>query len=139
MSASREIAITNRPGDRALVLNALEGFFREHDLPSRPLHDLQLALEEHLTNITSYGFVDDATHSILVRIALGCGSVRIEVQDDGQAFDPLKHPSPDVTLPMDERPTGGLGIHMIRKSVDSLEYRRERGHNVLVMQKNVTC
>jgi anti-sigma regulatory factor (Ser/Thr protein kinase) len=137
MSASREITITNRPEDRAIVLDALERFFGEHELPSRALHELQLAVEEHLTNICSYGFADDAAHTIIARIALVRGAVCVEVEDDGRAFNPLSHPAPDLALSIDERPIGGLGIHMIRKSVDALEYRRERDRNVLMMRKNI--
>ena len=137
MSASREIAITNRPGDRALVLDMLEGFFREHHLPDRPLHELQLAIEEHLTNVVSYAFDDEATHPIVMRLVLQDATLRIEVEDDGRPFNPIAHPAPDLTLPIDQRPIGGMGIHMIRKSVDDLEYRRERDRNVLVLWKKV--
>ena len=139
MSASREISITTRPEDRATVLDELERFFHDQALPSRALHELQLAIEEHLTNISSHGFDDDSAHPIVVRIRLDDRTVRTEIEDGGRAFNPLTHPAPDLTQPIDDRPVGGLGIHMIRGSVDALEYRRERDRNVLVMRKHIAA
>jgi len=139
MNARREFTITTRPEDRAIVLDGLDEFFRAHRLPVRPLHELQLALEEHLTNISSYGFADHAAHTIHVRVALEGGSLCVEIEDDGREFNPLTHPAPDLTVPIAERPIGGLGIHMIRKSVDALEYRRDGNCNTVVMRKNVAA
>jgi anti-sigma regulatory factor (Ser/Thr protein kinase) len=71
----------------------------------------------------------------LVRLEINPPELRVEVADDGCPFNPLEHPSPDVSLPLDQRPIGGLGIYMMRKSLDQLEYRREQERNVLVMVK----
>lgn len=56
--------------------------------------------------------------------------------DSGVPFDPLKREDPDVTLPADERPVGGLGIMMVKKLMDSVGYERKDGRNVLTVLKN---
>ena len=61
----------------------------------------------------------------------------VEVEDDGRPFNPLAQPEPRVSQPIDERPIGGLGIHMMRKSLDGMEYRRAEGKNILLMIKRL--
>jgi anti-sigma regulatory factor (Ser/Thr protein kinase) len=100
------------------------------------MHDLNLALEEILTNIMSHGYVDEREHEIRVSLSLQPGAVRIEVEDDGRPFNPLQAPEVDTTKPLDERMAGGLGIHLVRRLMDGLEYKRERERNRLTMRKN---
>lgn len=132
-----ELTLLNRRTEIARTQDELERFAARHGFPERKLRDLQVALEEHLTNILHYAYGDDAPHRISVRLEINPPELRVEVADDGRPFNPLEHPSPDVSLPLDQRPIGGLGIHLMRKSLDGLEYRRENGKNILVLIKRV--
>ena len=98
---------------------------------------MQLALEEHLTNILSHGYNDKLEHQIRVWVQLNTPELRVEVEDDGRPFNPLEQPSPDLSQPIEERPVGGLGIYMMRKSLDGMEYRRQAGKNILAMSKRI--
>lgn len=113
----------------------VERFGEEHDLAPKVVFDLQLALEEVFTNIVSYGYEDDQVHEVHVEIAVQDGTVTVRVEDDGRPFDPLQKPPPDVTAPLEERAVGGLGIYLVRKLMDSAEYRREGGRNILLLSK----
>jgi anti-sigma regulatory factor (Ser/Thr protein kinase) len=137
MTDHLELSLLNRPPEIARLQDELEKFAARHSFPGKSLHAVQLALEEHLTNIMRYGYDDDREHHIKVRMAFCTPELRIEVEDNGRPFNPLAHPSPDLSLPLDQRPIGGLGIHMIRKSLDALEHRRENDRNILVMLKRV--
>jgi len=151
--------LTNQPEEKQKLLQALQEFARDHRLPKKVLQAADLSLEEHLTNIMKYGFDDAQVHEIMVRLEMvdgsaceiGAGEVgsdsrglisqamfQIEVEDDGRAFNPLEYPEPDLNLPLSERPIGGLGIHLIRKFMDELGYRRKDGRNVFQMRKKVT-
>jgi serine/threonine-protein kinase RsbW len=122
-------------GEKARLLAAFEAFARKNKL-SDPVHKAaDLALEEHLTNILSYGFSDTAEHVIELHIHIADASLVIEASDDGRPFDPTKYPEPDLTVPADKRKIGGLGIHMIRQAMDSVEYNRANGRNILRMRK----
>ena len=63
--------------------------------------------------------------------------LRVEVEDDGHPFNPLDRPAPDLSKPVNERPIGGLGIYMMRKALDGMDYRRADGKNILVMIKRL--
>lgn len=137
MTHQLDLTLRNRADEIARAQDQLEQFSAAHHFPDRKLHEVQLALEEHLTNILHYGFDDHGEHPIQIGLELDDTELRIQVRDDGRAFNPLAHPAPDLSLPIDQRPIGGLGIHMIRKSLDGVEYCRKDGKNILVMIKRI--
>jgi anti-sigma regulatory factor (Ser/Thr protein kinase) len=137
MTNQLELTLLNRQPEIARAQDELERFAAAHNVSGRPLYELQLALEEHLANIVNYAYEDNAPHHITVRFGFKSPEIRIQIQDDGRPFNPLDHPPPGVSLPVDQKPVGGLGIHMMRKSVDGLEYRRESDRNILEMIKRV--
>jgi len=132
-----DIAIKNRPEDKPLVRAALAQFAREHQLAPSVVRAFDLALEEFITNILSYAYNDGKEHRILVSFQFGSAEVCVRLEDDGKRFNPLDQPAPDVTLPLADKPLGGLGIYMARKSVDRMEYVRRKGRNVLTLVKKI--
>jgi serine/threonine-protein kinase RsbW len=131
-----QIVLKNQPSEKQKVVHALEQFGRDHQLPDEILQAADLALEEHLTNLMSYGFADNTEHLIEVRFAIGSHFV-IEVEDDGTPFNPLQAPEVDTTVPLEQRPIGGLGIHLMRRFMDEIEYHSEGGKNILRMGKRL--
>lgn len=115
----------------------LEAFAQEQKLPSAALQAADLALEEHLTNVLSYGFQDKGNHQIIVKLEVVAGEFLVEVQDDCRPFNPLARPEVDTSIPLDQKPIGGLGVHLIRRFMDHVEYRREGGKNIFSMRKRV--
>ena len=59
----------------------------------------------------------------------------IEIADDGRAFDPLQAPAPDIGASLQDRAMGGLGIYLVRKTMDTVAYRRQDGRNVVTLTK----
>ena len=96
---------------------------------------LNLALEEWVVNVISYAYDDRALHTIELRLWRGDRDLRIEVEDDGQPFDPTAQAEADTTMPIEHRSIGGLGIHFIRKTVDRFTYRRENNRNIVTLVK----
>jgi sigma-B regulation protein RsbU (phosphoserine phosphatase) len=130
-----EIKLTNKLSELDRVNQTLTEFGRRHGLAANVVHDLNLALEEILANIISYGYTDDREHEIRVNLSMQPGELSVEVEDDGQPFNPLEAPEPDTTKPLEERTIGGLGIHLVRKLMDGLEYNREDDRNLLTIKK----
>jgi anti-sigma regulatory factor (Ser/Thr protein kinase) len=139
MSESLTIPVRNELAELERVALLIEEFGRRHGLPTRTVFELNLAIDEVLTNIISYAFLDTVAHEIVVRLSTTTpsGTVVVEIEDDGQPFDPTCCAPPDLTQPIDDRPVGGLGIHLVRRLMDSLAYRRQRDKNVLAMRKFV--
>jgi sigma-B regulation protein RsbU (phosphoserine phosphatase) len=135
MREALEIKLTNKVSELDRFNQTLAEFGRRHGLAPRVVHDLNLALEEILTNIISYGYTDNREHEIRVSLSAQPGEVKAEVEDDGQPFNPLEVPEPDTTKPLEERAIGGLGIHIVRKLMDGLEYKRQGERNFLTIKK----
>ena len=110
-------------------------FGENNNLSSKVLYALNLALEEILTNIISYGYEDNNEHHIVIRLSLKDEELVAEVEDDGRPFNPLEVPEPDISRPLEDRQIGGLGIHLVRNLMDGLEYSRHEAKNLLVMKK----
>jgi sigma-B regulation protein RsbU (phosphoserine phosphatase) len=132
-----QFTLKNRIAEIAKLGERLGEFAAVHELTPSVLHDLNLALEEAVTNIISHGYSDDREHEILVRIRVELGEVIAELKDDGRPFNPLTAPEADVTTSLDERTAGGLGIHLMRKLMDGIQYQRLESGNLLIMKKNI--
>jgi anti-sigma regulatory factor (Ser/Thr protein kinase) len=132
-----EVSLHNRREEIAAVHQALDGLATQYNLPSRLVTHLHIALEEHLTNIISYGYQPGQVGTIRVRFMLESSALRIEIEDNAKAFDPTAAPEVNVLVPLDNKPLGGLGLLMIRKSADELEYRRADGRNLLTIKKRI--
>lgn len=97
---------------------------------------LALALEEVVANVIHHGFAGRRPpHRIEVRLAIGAASLIATVIDNGIPFDPSSTPDPTLSLPVEQREPGGLGILLIRRMVDRVEYRRVGGENRLRLEK----
>jgi anti-sigma regulatory factor (Ser/Thr protein kinase) len=130
-----EIKLSNKLSELGQFNQTLAEFGRQQGLAAKVMHDLNLALEEILTNIISYGYTDEQKHEIKVSLSAQPGAVRVEVEDDGRPFNPLEAPKPDTTGSLEERTIGGLGIHLVRNLMDGLEYKRKLKRNLLTMTK----
>lgn len=132
-----QIVVRNELAELERVSHEVEAFGAAHGFAHKVIFQLNLALDEILTNVISYAFTDGAAHDIVLRLAVSAGEITVEVEDDGQAFNPLDVAPPALDAPLVERSVGGLGLHLVRQVVDRLAYRREEGKNVLVLKKAV--
>ena len=136
MSRVSEVFLNKRQEIQRLGAVA-ERFGADHGLSDDDMMAINLVLDEVITNIIDYGYDDQADHEIRITMAVEGDRLTIEVEDDARDFDPLKAPPPDLDLPLEERPVGGLGIHIMRSMMDAVEYQRRNDHNVLTMRKTI--
>ena len=100
---------------------------------------MNLVLEEMTLNVMTHGRAGGA-RELEVVVICDADSVSIEIVDDGPRFDPLSEaPLPDTDAPLDQRPVGGLGVHLVREMMDEIDYRYEDGRNHLFMRTNKTA
>ena len=132
------IELRNDLSELERLTERLREFGARHALSARTVNELNLALEEVITNIILYGFDAGTQHQIRVDVRLEDAQLTTRLEDDGRAFDPLAVPEPDLDVPLEERKVGGLGILLVRRLMDEVTYSRQDGRNVLVMIKRTT-
>ena len=137
MSEVIAVELKNQLSEIERLARIVDDFGRRHQIEVQIIYTMKLALDEILTNIISYSYDDAKDHIIVIRLSLDQEKWTVEVEDDGRPFNPLNAPEPDTKQLLGERPIGGLGIHLVRKLIDELEYRRQNDRNILVMRLKV--
>lgn len=94
------------------------------------IQELELATEEALVNVIKYAYPEEAG-PVEMRCDVVDDRVKIEIMDAGIPFNPLSQGEPNLTASISDRKVGGLGIYFIRQMMDEVEYRREKGKNIL--------
>jgi sigma-B regulation protein RsbU (phosphoserine phosphatase) len=112
----------------------LQAVGRELGVCAEAAHDLQLALEEVLANVVRHGYGAEAG-PIEVRATTAGDCLRLEVRDRAPRFNFLEQAPPALDNPLDERPAGGLGVYLVRRLMDRVEYAFEEGENRLVLER----
>jgi anti-sigma regulatory factor (Ser/Thr protein kinase) len=123
------LSIRNELAELGPLNREVHAFLATAALPEEVTYAIDLSLEELVTNVIKYSFEEKGTHQIGVRISLEPGEAVLSVEDDGRPFDPLAAPAPDLDIPVEQRPSGGLGIHLVRAVAGKVTYRREAGKN----------
>ena len=99
---------------------------------------IDIAVEEIFINICKYAYQPDKGRAV-VRVEVSDDPVQVKITfiDHGKPYDPLLKDDPDVTLSADERQIGGLGIFMVKQTMDAVEYQYKDGSNILTLVKNL--
>lgn len=133
MSASASLKITPTMDELERITAIVEDLGEQDDWPPDLIFKVNLVLDELSVNIVNYG---EEASEIEVCLDADAEEVRVEISDDGRPFDPLTDAiEPDLDAPLEDRPIGGLGIHLVREMMDELHYSREDGKNRLAMVK----
>jgi serine/threonine-protein kinase RsbW len=130
-----ETTIRNRREELPLVVEAVDRFAAEHQLSGDVVNDMQVALDEVLTNIMNYGYTDHAEHSIWICLKVFDNVLEATIEDDGVPFNPLDNAAPDTRVPLRERRIGGLGLHFVKNLMSEVSYDRVGDRNRLVLRK----
>ena len=117
------------------ITTFIEDKLKELGVSDDFLAKMGLALDEAVTNVVLYAYPDQKGKVRLTLRKTG-DIIAAEIRDQGKPFDPTLAPPPDLAVPLEQRKIGGLGIHLMRKSVDELSYRRENDTNVFTLSKS---
>ena len=133
MSARLKMKIETRLEELNRVFDAVRDFGEREGWPTETVFQIDLALEELTLNTINHGH-DGGLHEIEIAVKSEPDAVTIEITDDGRPFDPLNDaPQPDVGAAIEDRPVGGLGIHLVRTMMDEMSYRREGDKNRITL------
>ncbi len=120
------------------VFDFIHQQLEEVDCPPKAMMQIDLAVDEIFANISNYAYnpeVGDA--KIICNVENDPLRVEIEFEDKGIPYDPLAKADPDITLSAEERQIGGLGVYLVKKNMDSVDYRYEDGKNILTIKKEI--
>jgi len=127
--------IKNKLEEMPMVIDHFEAFGMENKLSFAVIQKFNIALDELLNNIISYGFNDEQEHEIEVDVELRVLRLIITIKDDGFPFNPFRNDPPDTMLTIEERNIGGLGIHIVKNLVDEYDYKRQTNRNIITLIK----
>ena len=114
----------------------LNGIFEREHLDMSMLPQIDLALEEAVTNIIMYAYPEGEKGTAELTVEVADGQISATLIDSGTPFNPLQQQEANLDVSLEERKIGGLGIHLIKEIMDVVEYAYEDGRNVLKMKKN---
>lgn len=137
MTAKLTLVLAASKESMPLLTQAVDDFARQHGLDQRTTHDTQLALEEVVHNVIVHGHREQEQETVVVRLTLLSDELLLEVEDTAPPFNPLEHADPDLDLPPEDRQIGGLGIFLVRRIMDRVEYQFQEGRNHLIMGKKL--
>jgi len=126
-----KIKIKNNLEELNKLTNIVEEFCDKNDIGIKITFQMNLILEEIITNIVSYGYNDKSSHDIMVKLDLKDDLLICVVSDDGISFDPLIVEKPKLDEGVEKRKIGGLGIHFVKSMINDISYKRNDGKNIL--------
>ena len=129
--------LDNKLSDLKALNQHLIDFGRDIGLPELSISEINVCLDELFTNIVSYGFKDGREHKIKFTIKADDTMLIATMEDDGVPFNPLKKKAPELPKDIDSAQIGGLGIHITRELMDTINYERKRGINRVTIKKSI--
>ena len=136
LPATHRLVLRNEVNQISLLPAFVEDTVKASKLDHGMTDSLNLALEEAVTNVILYAYPEGASGDVLIDAAAGEKALYFTITDTGKAFDPTTKEDVDINAGIEDRPVGGLGIHLVRKIMDDVRYERIGGKNVLYLTKN---
>lgn len=131
------ITIANKIEELPVLTQKIEEIGDKWELPIPIVMNINLVLEEAVTNIIFYAYTDKIQHEIAIDINLNNKQLILQISDNGRPFDPTKKEKPDTSLSVEERQIGGLGIFLIQQIMDQVLYKRDDNKNILILKKSI--
>ena len=135
--AQRQLSFTNDLSHVERVNKWVEDFCTELHMGESDATSMKLAVEEAVVNVINYAYPENTTGPITIEASATATALKWIITDSGVAFAPTDAPDVDTSLSAEERRIGGLGIFLVRQLMDTINYERIDGHNVLTLTKNL--
>ena len=119
------------------VISFLEENLESLGCPFKEEQQMCIAVEELFINIVNYAYPESAGPADVEIRELPGRVIEVILRDGGVPFNPLELKDPDITLKAEDRQIGGLGIYMVKKSMDEVTYQYENGQNILILRKKI--
>lgn len=133
----KELTIEATPENVEIVVEFINEMLKEYGCGNKERVAIDVAVDELFSNIAFYAYNPETGNAtVQVDVIKEPLSVEITFVDNGKPYDPLAKEDPDTTLSTEERGIGGLGIFIVKKSMDAVDYEYKDGKNILKIKKN---
>jgi sigma-B regulation protein RsbU (phosphoserine phosphatase) len=132
-----EVRIKNRMPDIDVVEERFHAFAARNSISETDRQTMSMVMDDLLNNVISYAYPQGGDHVIVVDMTLKGSRLVLMIEDDGIPFDPFHAEEPDVGLSVEERGIGGLGIHLVRETMDEHHYQRRANKNIVILVKEL--
>ena len=133
-----ELVINNDISELDKLQATIDKLSETWELQAKISMNINLVLEEIISNTFFYGYEDDEKHKIILKFTKEEKYIEIEITDDAREFDIADTEDfNEVNKSVDERKIGGLGIHFVKTLMDNVEYRREDNKNIILLRKEI--
>ena len=133
----KKLVLKNEISEISKLAAFIEELGQELDLTPDLVFNLNLVLEEAVSNVILYAYSKGEQQEISLSANVSDNNLVFVLTDSGKEFDPTQAPDADITLSAEERQIGGLGIFLIRQIMNQIEYQRIDGKNVLTLGKQL--
>jgi len=131
----KELTLRAETDNLNQVLDFVNGLLEEKNCPMDLMFELEIAVEELFVNIAHYAYAPDVGEAT-IQVSFEGKKVIITFMDSGIPYNPWAKKDPDITLSLEERQIGGLGIYMVKNSMDEVDYVYKDGKNIVTIKKN---
>jgi len=138
MTEQTTLILKNDVSELERVMSFVSELCTRNSISPEMEYDLNLAMDEMVTNVAKHAYPQGGEHHFTVQISLSEKEFVARIEDDGMEFNPTEHPTPDLDAPLEKRKEGGLGIFLVRQIMSSVEYQRAAGKNLITLRKKLT-
>ena len=137
MATELSIQLSNNRPEIRNLRNRFDIFAKDNKIPKKAIPDVQLALDEIVTNTIEYGYEDDDKHLIDIKFTFNKESLKITIIDDANPYNILDKENPDTSLSLEDKPIGGLGIYLVKHLMTNIDYDYRDGKNHILLTKSL--
>lgn len=131
-----ELTLTAKTENLDEVLDFVNEQLEAQGCSMRAQLELDIAIEELFVNIANYAYIPEEG-SVTIQVDFHGDMVSVIFIDGGTPYNPWEREDPDITLSAEERQIGGLGVYMVKKSMNHVDYTHQDGKNILTIQKQL--
>ncbi len=135
----RQLTLSNDVQETPLLGDFVTEVCESLGIDSSTSKKMNLAIEEAVVNVMSYAYPDGTQGEVRIMAEADDLRLKIVISDDGQPFDPTAYNKVDISKSAEDRDIGGLGIHLMRRIMDSINYERVNGQNIFTLCKKLGC
>lgn len=131
------LSVSSSTSHLAEVRNFVAGHAEKTGLSQKEIDEIRLAVDEAYTNIIKHAYNNSPSKPVTIEVGTSPTHIWISIKDEGRSFKPEDYKAPDILKRIKNKQRGGMGVFLIQKLMDQVQYNRTGSHNEIRMVKNL--